>query len=138
MASYQSAHETLWAAELERLAASGRIASYAYEPRLFVLPKGKGYLPDFRVTLTCGQRVWCEVKGYLLPSYQFRKLRFVSRKYHFHVFVLVRPSGKTWRVTHVTPHCETSEDLYPERWLCRWVRDAHGRLYPSPHPEPTT
>jgi len=138
MPQYRSAHEAAWADELERLRVAGRIAGYEYEPRLLDLGGGKGYLPDFRVTLGTGrskQHVWCEFKGHFAPHAQLDKLRLAARKYSFHPFLLVRWRGGTWRVTHVTPQHEPTEDLYPDRWLC-WTRDKHGRPYP--HQTPNT
>ena len=132
MPQYRSAHEAAWADELERLRAAGRITDYTYEPKRLALGGGKSYLPDFGFALGTGrfrQRVWCEVKGHIMPAAQFRKIWLAARTHPFHVFLLIRWIDKMWRVTHVTPQYKPTGNLYPDRWLC-WTRDKHGRPYP--------
>lgn len=90
---YRSRWEANYARYLQYLKETGEIKKWEHEPKTFWFEKIKrgtrSYLPDFRVTLKDGTKVWHEVKGWM-DARSKTKLKRFAKYYPEETMILIQ------------------------------------------------
>jgi len=92
-----------YAAFLQVLKMSGKIADWQYESVGLKLGNGCFFYPDFLVTLPCGEVQLHEAKGYMRDD-ALVKLKVCARMFAFRLYLVTRKSSKSeFKIDQIHP-----------------------------------